>query len=174
MEIEAWAFDLRPGIPPEGLPRDSVYKGGRYTPQYFEYLRDMAAEAGITMTAPSVVASTSKAHEATEFAKRAGKGLEFNHAVFQAYWERGENIGRVEVLAEAAAGCGLDAGALRQALEAGTYAHDVEEQMRWSRMAGVGGIPTFIFNEKFALVGAQTYDVFQNVAQRLLSGELKA
>ena len=36
----------------------------------------------------------------------------------------------------------------------------------------LGGVPTFIFNDKFALVGAQDYDVFAHVARRIQSGEL--
>ncbi len=29
VEFDAWAYNLRPGIPPEGLPRDEVYRGRR-------------------------------------------------------------------------------------------------------------------------------------------------
>jgi len=47
----------------------------------------------------------------------------------------------------------------------------VEEQMAWARDAGLGGVPTFIFDEKFALVGAQDYQVFADVARRIRRGE---
>jgi predicted DsbA family dithiol-disulfide isomerase len=50
----------------------------------------------------------------------------------------------------------------------------VEEQMAWAGAAGLSGVPTFVFNEKFALVGAQDYEVFADVARRVQSGELKA
>ena len=174
LELDVWAYDLRPGTPPEGIPREEVYRGGRYTPGYFDQLRQVAQECGIQMTTPKVVASTGKAHEATEFAKDGGKLPQFHRAVFRAYWEDGDNIGEAEVLCRLAQECGLDAQELRQALADGRYTQRVEEQMRWSRQVGIGGIPTFVFNDTFALVGAQEYDVFKNVAQRLLSGEIKA
>jgi predicted DsbA family dithiol-disulfide isomerase len=49
----------------------------------------------------------------------------------------------------------------------------VEEQMAWARDAGLGGVPTIIFNEKFAIVGAQDYEVFASVAQRIARGALR-
>ncbi len=174
IEFDAWAYNLRPGIPPAGLPRDEVYKGSRYPAGYLDNLRQMARESGIEMIAPPVVANTFKAHEATEFAKAGGRLPEFHRAVFAAYWERGENIGDEEVLCRLAGECGLDAEGLRAALADGRYREPVEEQMEWARAAAVGGVPTFVFEEKFALVGAQDYAVFQDVARRIQRGDLKA
>jgi len=171
VEFDAWAYDLRPGIPPEGLPRDEVYRGSRYPAGYFDRLREMARESGIQMIAPPVVANTSKAHQATEFAKDGGRLREFHRAVFSAYWEKGENIGREDVLCRLAQECGLDGDELGAALADGRYAQRVEEQMAWARNANLGGVPTFIFDEKFALVGAQDYQVFADVARRIRRGE---
>jgi predicted DsbA family dithiol-disulfide isomerase len=39
---------------------------------------------------------------------------------------------------------------------------------------GVTGVPTYIFNEKFALVGAQDYTVFSDLAARIARGALKS
>lgn len=173
VEFDVWAYDLRPGIPPEGLPRDQVYRPDRYPPDYLDRLRVMAGESGIEMIAPPNVASTFKAHEATEFAKERGRLPQFHRAVFAAYWEKGENIGDEEVVCRLAGECGLDGEELRTVLAEGRYRQRVEEQMAWARAAGLGGVPTFIFNEKFALVGAQDYEVFADVARRIQRGELK-
>ncbi len=173
MEIEACAFDLRPGLPPQGLPRDQAYPGRSYPQGYLDHLRQTAAEAGIDMKRPAVVANTRKAHDATEFAAEQGCLWEFQRAVFHAYWEEEQNISDADVLCRLAAGCGLDADALRRALDEGRYSPRVEEQMTWARAAGVSGVPTFIFEGKFAVVGAQDYDVFRDVASRILSGEIK-
>lgn len=174
VEIDAWAYNLRPGIPPGGLPRDEVYDASRYPSGYLERIRESAREAGIEMVRPPVVANTMKAHEATEFAKEGGRLREFQRAVFAAYWEKGVNIGEDDVLCRIARECGLEDGALREALADGRYRQRVEEQMAWSRAAGLGGVPTFIFNDRFAVVGAQDYEVFADVARRIQRGELKA
>ncbi len=178
VEFDAWAFDLRPGLPPEGLPRDEVYREGRYPPGYLDRLREMARESGIQMIAPPVVANTRKAHEATEFAKEGGCLPQFHRGVFAAYWEKGENIGDENVLCRLARECGLDAERLQAALADGRYTQRVDEQMAWARDAGLGGVPTFVFSTgeggTFALVGAQDYEVFADVARRIQRGELKA
>lgn len=169
LEFDAWAYDLRPGIPPEGMPRRDASAGRVYPPGYLDNLRQTALAAGIEMKRPPLIPNTRKAHEATEFAKDAGRLPAFHRAVFRSYWEAEQNISDTEVLCRLATDCGLDAGALRDALADGRYADRVEEQIAWARAAGITGVPTFIFEEKFALVGAQAYDVFRDVARRVLA-----
>lgn len=135
------------------------------------------------MIKPPVVANTFKAHEATEFAKEQGRLMPFHRAVFSAYWEKGDNIGREDVLCRIAGECGMDGEELRPALADGRYRQRVEEQMEWARTAGVSGVPTFVFfaggesaageNRMFALVGAQEYAVFADVARRIENGALR-
>jgi predicted DsbA family dithiol-disulfide isomerase len=171
VEVEAWAYDLRPGLPPEGIPREEVHR--HYRPEYLDYVLQSAARAGIDMRFPSVIANTGKAHEASELARDQGLLLPFQRAVFRACWEEGQNIGEVEVLCRLAGECDLDAADVRQALADGRYRQRVEEQQQWARQAGVNGVPTFIFNEKFAMEGAQEYEIFRDVAQRILAGRLR-
>ena len=172
VQFDVCAFDLRPGIPPEGMSREEATRGRTYPAGYLENLHQTALSSGIDMKRPPIIPNTRKAHEATEFAREAGRLLPFHRAVFQAYWEGERDIGDVGVLCEIAGACGLDAGALRQALAQGGYAARVQEQMDWARDAGVTGVPTFIFEEKFAVVGAQDYTVFRDVASRVASGRL--
>jgi predicted DsbA family dithiol-disulfide isomerase len=172
VQFDVCAYDLRPGIPPEGLPRDQASAGRTYPAEYLENLRQTALISGIDMKRPPVIPNTRKAHEATEFAREAGRLLAFHRAVFQAYWEDERDIGDADALCEIAGACGLDADALRRALDEGRYTARVQEQMDWSRDAGVSGVPTFIFEEKFAVVGAQDYAVFRDVASRVASGRL--
>jgi len=120
------------------------------------------------MKRPALIPNTHKAHEATEFAKDSGRLLPFHRAVFGAYWEREENIGDIDVLCRVGEECGIDAGGLREALVDGRHALRVDEEMAWARTAGITGVPTFIFDERFALVGAQDYEVFRDVARRVI------
>ena len=173
IELEVGAFELRPGIPPEGMSREEVSRGRVYPPGYLDNLRATAAEAGIEMKRPALVPNTRKAHETTEFAKEHGRLWEIHRALFHAYFEEERNIGDVDVLCDVVAGIGLDADELRLALADGRYAAGVEEQLVWARAAGVTGVPTVVFNEKFAVVGAQDYAVFRDVAGRVAAGRLQ-
>ena len=174
VEMDVCAYDLHPGLPPEGRPREEAYPSRKSPEGYFDRLRQMAAEAGIKMEPPQVIANTRKAHEATEFAREGSRLQEFQRALFRSYWGEGENIGDVGVLCCVAAGCGLDADELRRALAEGRYAARIEEQIAWSRAVGISSVPTFVINDTFAVVGAQDYDAFRDIAGRITSGELKA
>jgi predicted DsbA family dithiol-disulfide isomerase len=174
VQFDACAFDLKPGLPPEGMPRKEVYAGRVYPPGYVDNMLQTARESGIEMKRPPIIPNTRKAHEATEFARDAGRLLEFHRAVFHAYWVEEQNIGDVDVLCAIATGCGLDGDALRSALVDGRYAASVEEQIAWTRAVGITGVPTTIFDHRFAVVGAQEYELFLDVAKRVASGRMSA
>lgn len=174
IELDFGAYDLRPGTPPEGIPRKEASASRRYPPGYIENLLQVARDSGIDMKRPDLIPNTHKAHEATEFAREHGDVHRFHAAVFAAYFEQERNIGDVDVLCEIGAACDLDADGLREALADGRYAEAVDEQMAWGRAVGVTGVPTFVFNEKFALSGAQDYNVFQSLAERIARGALNA
>jgi predicted DsbA family dithiol-disulfide isomerase len=169
LEFDPCAYDLKPGIPPEGLSREQAYAGRVYPEGYLDNMRQMAADSGLDMKRPPIIPNTRKAHEATEFARVHGDVLAFHRAVFHAYWTDERNIGDLEVLYDVAASCGLDPDGLRESLADGRYAAAVEDQMQWSRDVGITGVPTVIFEGRFAVVGAQDYEVFRDVARRVLT-----
>ncbi len=173
--LSACAFDLRPGIPPEGIAREEASRGRTYPPGYIENLRQTALDAGIEMKRPSLVPNTRKAHEATEFARDNGGDLWAVHrALFRAYFEEEQNIGHTDVIVGVCEGVGIDSGALREALDAGRYREEIEKQMEWGRANGVTGVPTTIFNSRFAVVGAQDVTLYRDVAGRIVRGEVEA
>jgi len=169
--LTACAFDLRPGIPPEGIAREEASRGKTYPPGYLDNLRQTALDAGIDLKRPPLVPNTRKAHEATEFARENGGDLWAVHrALFRAYFEEEQNIGDTDVVVRACAEAGVDADALREALDEGRYSEEIAKQMEWSRANGVTGVPTTIFNGRFAVVGAQDVDLLRDVAGRIVRG----
>jgi predicted DsbA family dithiol-disulfide isomerase len=168
IDLEACAYDLRPGTPPEGISRAEASKGRVYPPGYLENLRQMALDCGLDMKRPPLIPNTRLAHEATEFAREQGKLWEAHRALFAAYFEEERDLGDIEVVCDVGAAIGLDASALREALSSHRYAAEVQRQMDWSRAGGISGVPTVIFNGRFSLVGAQDYEVVRDVASRLL------
>ena len=172
VDLNVGAYELRPGIPPEGVSREEASKGRVYPPGYLDNLRAMAAESGIEMRRPPLIPNTQKAHESTEFAKERGKLWEIHRALFHAYFEEEQNLGDTDVVCAVAASIGLDADELRRALDDRRYAPEVQQQLDWARAAGITGVPTVVFQEKFAVVGAQEYDVFRDVATRVAAGRL--
>ena len=167
MEVEWCPFDLRPDLPEEGISLEGQMGRGRYTAGYFQQLKELGEEVGIHLGARTFMPNSRKSLEAAEWAKDKPGFDRFHRALFRAYFEEGRNIGLADVIVSLAEECGLDGADLRQALEGRRYAAQVDEQVRRARALGIGGIPTFIFNDRFVLVGAQGYDVFESVVQRL-------
>ena len=167
--LEPWPYQLMPQLPAGGVSRELAL-GRRYPLQYYQRLQEQAQEEGLPFQVPERLYNTHLAHQAALFAEAVGKGWELHRALYQAYWARGEDIGDRDVLCRLAEGCGLDADALAQALAEGTYAQEVDRRQSWVRGQGIAGVPTFIFGDGlFALVGAQDYGVFLDVARRLMA-----
>ncbi len=63
--------------------------------------------------------------------------------------------------------CGLDGKSLREALNDRRLEAQVDEGIAWSRQIGVTAIPTFVFNERLGMVGAQELPAFREMMSRV-------
>ena len=149
---------LRPDTPKEGLDRPR--RPGETADELSEPLRGQAQEAGLIMKPPARTPNTLYALEATEYAQRQGKFLEFHHAAYRAFWECGEDLGELEVLHNVAHEVGLNADEMVKSLEEKTYAETVMSQYQEALQYGVSGIPTFLVGN-LLFTGAQPYSIFK-------------
>jgi len=121
------------------------------------------------MRPPPQTPYTMYALEATEYAKNHGKFEPFHRLMYKAVWEDGKDIGDLEVIREAAEESGLDWTELKDRLETRQYQKIVMEQYQQAMDMGIEGVPGFVIGN-FMFTGAQPYDVFQDVVNRVLSG----
>jgi predicted DsbA family dithiol-disulfide isomerase len=123
---------------------------------------------GITFTRGRQTSSYSHlALEAAEFAfEHSEHGWPFHKRLFKAYFEELENLGDVDVLVRLAEESGIDGPSLRQVLAERRYEAQVDEGIAWSRSIGVTAIPTFVFNGRLGMVGAQELPAFREMMQR--------
>jgi predicted DsbA family dithiol-disulfide isomerase len=126
-----------------------------------------AQALGITLVEREWIPSSRRAHECTEHARAAGRLAPFHAAVLRAYWSEAKDIHDWAVLEEAAREAGVDPAAMRAAVEAGELAQAVEERVAVARDNGIHAVPTFVFDDRFLVEGAQTIEVFQRVMERL-------
>lgn len=162
VEIAWRAFELHPGIPPEGEPIP-------WPPQRLagalEHVRQMATQVGLPVADRTHWYNSVPAHEAAEWAHdHASHEVEeaFRRALFRAYFAEGRNIGDPDVLVELASAEGLDGNALRRSLDAHEYLERVHAQFQEARELGVTGVPTYVAGQ-YGLVGAQPYEAFHEL-----------
>ncbi len=87
--------------------------------------------------------------------------------MFRLYYAQGQDISRWEILRSAAQETGLDPDEMQTEVEAGRYTQAVEAQIAMAQAQGISGVPTYILDDKYAIVGAQPYEAFQRVLMRL-------
>lgn len=166
VEIEWQPFFLDPTIPAEGRKRSPQTTGD--TPKSQLELRGESLgiefRRGRTFTPNSHLAL-----QAGEWAQKHGTLDQlhaYHRALFKAFFTDFEDLGDAEVLVSHAEAVGLDHDALRTALETKAYEEQVNEGIQHSYNIGVTGIPTFIINDEYAVVGAQDYEVFERVFEK--------
>ncbi len=166
IEVEWRPFYLRPDTPPEGMDLPEYIQRSRANGSE-ERLKQIADVYGMEFVSTKRIYNTRIAHEATEFAREQGKANEFHRVVFRKVYAEGEDPSDWEVLRSAATEAGLDGEAMQQAVEAGTYTENVAEQVQFAYQIGVSGVPTYVINGRYAVVGAQPYETFVRVIEKL-------
>ncbi|MFC2047852.1 DsbA family protein [Chloroflexota bacterium] len=161
VEVEWKAFELRLDIPREGQPRPP--KSGDID-GLKPITKSMADEIHVTMKRPGFYAHTRLAFEATEYAKEQLKFDEFHLGMFKAYWEKGLNIGLVNVIRDVAVECGLDGDELERCLKEGWYTGEIGLQNEEARALGIDRTPSFIIGNCLAR-GVAPYEQFQKLME---------
>jgi len=116
-------------------------------------------------------ANTLLAHRLIAFAERQGHQAEAEERLMQAYFVDGENISDVDVLCQCATDVGLDPDQARRFIESDEAGAEVTEHLAEAAANGITAVPTYVFNQQWAVPGAQDVAVFERVLDRLLDNE---
>jgi predicted DsbA family dithiol-disulfide isomerase len=167
VEVEWRPFYLRPDTPPEGMDLPDYIKRARDNGSE-ERLRMMAEMHGMEFRSTERIYNTRLAHEATEYAREHGKANEFHHIIFRKVYAEGFDPAQWDVLRSAAEEAGLNANDMQSVVEGGKYTEEVAGQVNWAQRIGVTGVPTYVINDKYAIVGAQPYEAFKSALGQIL------
>lgn len=164
LDVRFAPYLLDPTTPPEGKPRQRQTSPDS-PPTAME---ERGASLGINFRRGRTMTSNSHlALEAAEFAADQDVGLAFHKAMFKAYFDDLEDIGTIDTVVRIGESVGLDGAKLRAALESREFRAQVDDGVAWARQIGVSGVPTFVFDDKYGVVGAQDHDVFVSVMEKL-------
>jgi predicted DsbA family dithiol-disulfide isomerase len=170
VQVEWKSFQLTPDFVP--VPGESIHaslakkkgvseaEGRRMGDQMTLIAKEVGLNYDFDKTIP---ANTFLAHQLIHFADHQGQQGAMKERLFAAYYLEGQDINTIDNLVKLAAEIGLDADAARQALEAGTYANEVRRDEYEAQQIGVRGVPFFVFDDKYAVSGAQPSEVFAEV-----------
>lgn len=170
VDIEWQPFELNPHMPAEGqdLTEHITEKYGS-TPEQQKLSRknmtDLGKELGFTFDYfdQMKTVNTYDAHILLEYAIEFGKQTELKMRLISAFFSEQKDVSNRDVLKQSLLDVGLDAEAGMAKLDDKHAQQEVRAlQAKWKNM-GVNSVPTFVFNRKEALTGAQPVDVFKQV-----------
>jgi len=166
LQVEWLGFEIHPETPPEGMPLVKMFPRADVE-SMTRRLNSMGAPFGLAFQKIVNISNSRLSLDAGEFAKEQGLFDQFHHSVFKAYFSQSRDIGSVDVLKQIGKEAGLDADALGKVLQSGKYRRVLEEAKEDAARLGITAAPTFIFNGKDRIVGAQSIEVFRDLLKTL-------
>ncbi|AXI07953.1 disulfide bond formation protein DsbA [Oceanobacillus zhaokaii] len=151
----------------KGIPLDQVKVMNNQVGQ-------QAAAEGLTYNFDTMqYANTFDAHRVAKYATKLGKGKEITERFLHAYFTESRLMSDHDTLIELAAEVGLNKEEVKEILQSNDYMKAVQNDITVARQIGVQGVPFFVFNEKYAVSGAQPAEVFSEVLEKVWEEENK-
>lgn len=176
VEIHFQPFELDPDMPAGGMDVAANLKrkygmSDAQLAENQERIRARGAELGFSFdfNARSRTWNTFDAHRLLHWAalEAPQRQLPLKRALLVANFSEGRDIGNHEVLAEVAAGVGMDAARAREVLASGAFANDVREAEEFFRRNGINSVPAVIIEKKHLVSGGQPPEVFERALREI-------
>jgi len=176
-ELGFRAFQLQPGLPTEGVPAEAFFErkfgGTERVRAIFERVTEVGRADGIhfdfhkQQRAPN----TELAHRVVRFASSKGQATRTVEALFSGYFEQGVDVGELSEIVRLLdrAEVAIDGAELLAALAAGFGRQQVANDLSLAREYGIGGVPLFIFDQRYSVEGAQPVKHFEQLIRKLLA-----
>ena len=154
-------FFLNPDTPPEGEPYlpflVQKFGGRERVEEIWRRIQEVGASLGIDYQFEKIQvrANTLMAHRLIHWAQQQGDASGVVEGLFKAQFERGENVSDRLVLANVAAACGYDHAEVLRYLDSDEDVSLIQKLEHESRTWGVNSVPTFVFDRKSGIQGAE-------------------
>ncbi|KAF8529994.1 thioredoxin-like protein [Gautieria morchelliformis] len=178
-ELEHKPYVLNPSWKEDEWRRKSEYLPEKIGKEKWEkvqqMLRERGKEVGINFQGDGIVCSTWRAHRLLLLAwNNGGSGAQSKllKALYQASFEREENISDVHLLAKYAEDCGfISQIEAIKFLESDELMADVKRMVYVAQRNGVSGVPFTVIDGRWAISGGQSSDVFYEIFDKLAQGQ---
>jgi predicted DsbA family dithiol-disulfide isomerase len=129
----------------------------------------LAAAEGLEyhLTDANLTGNTFDAHQLVHLAATHGLQDAMLERLYRAYFTEQRSVFDRESLRTLASEAGVDTSEARRALEAGTFADAVANDLNDAKRLGVTGVPFFVVDNRYAVSGAQPAEVFSQLLTRV-------
>lgn len=178
-------YQLDPTIPAEGYDRkaymEAKFGGEERLRAAHAHVQEAAKDTGISFDfrAIRVSPNTLDAHRVIRWAGGMGPDTQGKvvRRIFRAFFEEGHDIGRADVLVGLAGEAGLDGTVVETLLATDADKDAVRAEIETARRMGITGVPCFLLESRYAVVGAQDSaalaDAIRRVSQAKARGDVQ-
>ncbi len=159
-------FQLRPDVPEEGISWPDFVRekfgGWPQAKMAFAQVSRAGVEEGIDFRFDRVASApnTRDAHRLILHAAERGREWLMADALFRGYLTEGLNLKDPDHLVTMAADVGLDADEIRAFLAGRSGTQGVWESQRTAAGLGIGGVPFYVIDGRYAVSGGQPAEVW--------------
>jgi predicted DsbA family dithiol-disulfide isomerase len=163
VELRWRPFQLDPTLPPEGRDRqeylETKFGGPEQAREIYDRIDQAGRDEGLEFNFDSIGVSpnTIDAHRVIRWASNEGTDVQNKvvERLFEDFFMNGANIGKHEVLVDAAEHAGMESSVVAALLATDQDRAAVSEEIAIALQMGVTGVPCFIIDNKYAVMGAQ-------------------
>ena len=174
-ELNFKPFELNPNAPQEGEEKEKYFirnYGADALPRLnasSKHLEQMGKAEGLTYNfdKSKVVHNTFNAHRLIWLAKQYDVQDPVTTALYEANFSEGKNVNDLQLLKEIGTANGIPAERLEKFFSSEEGVDEVRQLENWAHRAGINGVPSFIFNDKYMISGAQPAETFKQVFEQL-------
>ncbi|MEI9410030.1 DsbA family protein [Mesorhizobium salmacidum] len=174
-------FQLDPTIPPQGKDRHEYmlakFGSDERISEIHARIEPLGEAEGISFAfdAIKVAPNTLDAHRLIRWAGAAGEDVQNRlvRRLFQLNFEEGVNIGDHTVLVEAAREAGMDASVVETLLPSDADVEAVRTEIATASRMGITGVPCFLLEGKYAVMGAQDADTLADAIRQVAAAKAR-
>jgi len=162
-------YILSPEIPPEGVAYRQITQnpyGKSIRPEKLDnaiYQRAKQLNLEINFTKMKQTPNSLDSHRMIKLASRYNQGSEMLDAIFRDYFTMGRDISKKSTLIKIGKKFGYDEIELKTYLNSDENITETLDQNQNAYHLGIHSIPTFIFNQKFLISGAQDRKILERM-----------
>ncbi|CAM4112987.1 MULTISPECIES: DsbA family protein [Flavobacterium] len=115
----------------------------------------------------AILANSHNAHRLLHLAKKYNLGNELKELLLKAYLTEGKDVNNLEILSTLGQEVGLEKTIVEEVLHSDAYSDEVNNDIATAQNIGVQGVPFFVFDNKYAISGAQPEEVFMETLEKV-------
>ncbi len=173
VELHWHPFLLSPETPPEGQPfRETLAsRMGQDLAPMFARVSAAGAAVGVAFDWDAIERSPNSIRSHLLYAiLPEDRRTAMVERIGVAYFEQGRDIGDLETLKAIAAEGGVEPELAAEALERPELQAAILSEVEQAATLGISGVPLFIFDNRLAVSGAQSVDVFRSALAQAVEG----